>query len=173
MKTLMKLLFVFAVILGGLNIAHAQNSKKERKAAKVAAIKKMIDDVNYVFVANIANPQRGGTRQLTSDYDLRVVKDSIIAFLPYFGRAYLAPSPDATEGGIKFTSTNFNYSAKQSKNGSWDIYIKPKDNNISDWRDVQQLRLNISPDGYASLQVISSNRDPISFDGYIEQKNKS
>ena len=157
------------MILGGVNIANAQTSKKEKQ---VAAIKKMIADVNYVFEANIAIPQTGSSRQLTSDYDLKIVKDTITAFLPYFGTAYVAPAPGTTEGGIKFTSTNFKYSAKQKKNGSWDIFIKPKDNNISDWRDVQQLRLSISTNGYASLQVISSNRDPISFEGFVAQKNK-
>jgi hypothetical protein len=168
MKTLIKLFFAIAAILGCLNLAHAQNTKKEKQAAHAAAIKKMVDSVNFVFEANTAIPQTGGTRQLTSEYDLRVVKDTIIAFLPYFGRAYLAPNPGETEGGIKFTSTNFIYTSKQKKNGSWDIFIKPKDNNISDWRDVQQLRLTISSDGYATLQVTSSNRDPISFYGYIK-----
>ena len=148
-------------------MAHAQNSKKEKQTA---AIKKMVDDVNYVFKANMAIPQRGSSRQLTEEYDLKIVKDTVTAFLPYFGRAYVAPAPGTTEGGIKFTSTNFNYNAKQKKNGSWDISIKPKDHNISDWRDVQQLMLSISTDGYASLQVISTNRDPISFDGEIVGK---
>jgi hypothetical protein len=167
MKSLIKIFFVFAMVLGGLNMAHAQNSKKEKQTA---AIKKMVADVNYVFEANIAIPQRGSSRQLTEEWDLKIVKDTITAFLPYFGRAYLAPPPGTTEGGIKFTSTSFNYSAKQKKNGSWDIFIKPKDNNISDWRDVQQLRLSISTNGYASLQVISSNRDPILFEGEIVRK---
>ncbi|MFI5136803.1 MAG: DUF4251 domain-containing protein [Sphingobacteriales bacterium] len=170
MKTLIKLFFALAVVLGGLNLTNAQNTKKEKHAAHAAAIKKMVDSVNFVFEANTAIPQTGGTRQLTSEYDLKVVKDTIIAFLPYFGRAYLAPNPGETEGGIKFTSTNFIYQAKQKKNGSWDIFIKPKDNNISDWRDVQQLRLSISTDGYATLQVTSSNRDPISFYGTIISK---
>ncbi|HEY8784663.1 MAG TPA: DUF4251 domain-containing protein [Mucilaginibacter sp.] len=172
MKTLMKLFLMFAVILGGLNMAHAQNSKKEKQAANTAAIKKMMIVHNYVFKADYAYPLRGGQKILNYDYDLRVSKDSIIAFLPYYGVAHLAPNPGETEGGIKFTSTNFIYEVKQNKNGTWDIFIKPKDNNITDWRDVQQLRLSISPKGYANLQVISSNRDPISFSGYIAEKNK-
>jgi hypothetical protein len=168
MKYLIKLLFVFAVVFGSLNLVCAQSTKKEKQAAKTAAIKKMVDSVNFVFEADMAIPQTGESRQLTSEYDLSVVKDTVTAFLPYFGRAYLAPSPGETEGGIKFTSTNFIYEAKQKKNGSWEIFIKPKDNNIADWRHVEQLRLTISSDGYASLQVTSSNRDPISFYGYIK-----
>ncbi len=171
MKSLIKLFLVVVVILGGLNVSHAQSTRAERQAAKAAGVKKMVDDVNFVFKANYANPQGGGNRALTSDYDLKVVKDSVIAYLPYFGRAYLAPDPGTTEGGIKFTSTNFKYDAKQRKNGGWEIVIKPKDHDITNWRDVQQMILNISTSGYASLQVLSSNRSPISFDGELEDRH--
>jgi hypothetical protein len=167
MKSLIKLFLLFACIWGSLNVAHGQGTRSERQAARAADVKKSVDDVNFVFKANYANPQGGGGRQLTSDYDLKVVKDSVIAFLPFFGRAYVAPTPGTTEGGIKFTSTNFKYDAKQRKKGGWEIVIKPKDNDITNWRDVQQLILYISANGYASLQVLSSNRSPISFDGEI------
>jgi hypothetical protein len=172
MKTLFKLFLAFAIITGSVHFSNAQSSKKEKQAIKAAALRQMIDSSRYVFIANIAYPERGGERQLTSDYDLRVVKDSIIAFLPYFGRAYWGPDgPDVTEGGIKFTSTIFSYITKRLKNGNWEISIKPKDKNINDWRDVQQLTLNVTKDGYADLQVISTHRDPISFNGYIEAKD--
>ena len=101
---------------------------------------------------------------------MKVTKDSIIAYLPYYGQAYLAPDPGTTEGGIKFTSTNFNYKVNQGKKGGWEIVIKPRDHDITNWRDVQQMVLNISPDGYASLYVLSTNRDPISFQGDIIAK---
>jgi Domain of unknown function (DUF4251) len=172
MKALMKFSLIFAAVIGGFSISHAQNTRKEKQAAKVAAVKKMVEDGNYVFEANFAYPQGGAQKTLTSDYDLRVSKDSVIAFLPYYGVAYLSPNPSDTEGGIKFTSTSFNYTTTQRKNGTWDVSIKPKDNNITGWRDVQQLQLSISQSGYASLQVISSNRSPIQFDGEITQKTK-
>jgi hypothetical protein len=171
MKSLIKLFGGVAVVLASLNVSLGQSTRAERQAAKAAKVKKMVDDVNFVFKANYANPQGGGNRALTSDYDLKVVKDSVIAYLPYFGRAYVAPEPGTTEGGIKFTSTNFKYDAKQGKKGGWQIVIKPKDHDITNWRDVQQLILNISNNGYASLQVLSTNRSPISFDGEIEDRH--
>jgi hypothetical protein len=110
----------------------------------------------------MANPQTGSTRQLSPDYDLTITKDTIISYLPYFGRAYVAPV-DPAQGGIKFTSTNFEY--KQAKdNKAWQITIKPKDT-----PDVHQLYLSIFDNGYATLQVISTNRQGISFNGYIEE----
>jgi hypothetical protein len=167
MKTLMKLFLVFAVVACSLNIASAQNSKKDRQAAKAESIKKMLDEMHYVFEANYVNPSRGEGRTLTSEYDLTVTKDKITAYLPYFGRGYVAPL-DMRGGGIEFTITNFEYNVTEGKKGGWDVVIKPKDKNISDLKDVQTLRLTISTDGYAFLQVISTNRDPISFNGTIE-----
>ncbi len=171
MKTFGKLILVSMVVLCGFQITSAQSSKSQKKIAKEAAIKKMVEDNSYVFKANFANPQGGGRRALTDDYDFVVSKDSLISYLPYFGRAYTAPL-NPTDGGIDFTSTKFDYNTTQNKNGSWDVLIKPKDNGGTDWRDVQSLRLNISTDGYASLSVISSNRSYISFDGYIEERGK-
>lgn len=124
--------------------------------------KALIDTKNFIFRAETAIPQRGGTRYLTSEYDLRVSKDTVIAFLPYFGRAYTAPM-DPTKGGIKFTSTDFEYTARQKKRG-WDITITPKDATDA---DVRYLVLSISNKGYGSLRVICNNRDAISFSGYI------
>jgi hypothetical protein len=93
---------------------------------------------------------------------MQVIGDSIVTYLPYFGRAYVAPV-DPTEGGIKFTSTNFSYTAKQKKDG-WEITILPKDT-----RDVKQMYLSVSTKGYAKLQVISNNRESISYNGYVDQ----
>jgi hypothetical protein len=172
MKTLIKLFLAFVLLFTALDITYAQNTKKEKQAAKAADTRRIIENMNYVFNANYALPLRGGQKNLTSEYDLRVAKDTVIAFLPYYGRAYTAPNDlYPNEGGIKFKSTNFSYAVKQRKNGNWQILIKPKDKdkNIANWRDVQQLTLDVSPDGYASLQVISSNRDPISFQGDIRE----
>jgi hypothetical protein len=171
MKILNKITLLAAFIFIGINVTRAQ-TKAEKKEARQAETQKMLKDQNFVFKANYALPMRGGSRALTSDYDLLVTKDTIVSFLPYFGRAYVAPPPGTTDGGIKVNTTKFSYVSTIKKNDSWTITIKPKDKNIADWRDVQSFMLNISADGYGSLQVISSNRDPISFNGYVEARKK-
>lgn len=170
MKTLKKIAILLAFVFIGINMVSAQNTRKDRKAAHVAEIKGLIESQNFVFDANFVNPSRGSGRSLTSEYDLTVTKDTIIAYLPYFGRAYTAPPYGSIEGGIKFTNTHFTYAMKPGKKSGWAITIKPTNKNISDWRDVQSMYLTISEDGYASLQVISSNREPISFNGTIEKR---
>ncbi len=149
---LTSVLFVWA--LTTLNAVQAQDKEKP-------STQKLVESKNFVFKAQTVLPLRGNVRQLTSDYDLRLSGDSVVSYLPFFGRAYVAPTrPD--EGGIKFTSTDFVYNVKQKGQG-WEITILPKDT-----RDVKQLFLSVSGNGYARLQVISNNREGIAYNGYIE-----
>jgi hypothetical protein len=170
MKRLVKIFAAAVLVLAFIHVADAQ-TRQEKKAAEQTTIKNMVENNKFFFVADYALPMTGASKMLTSEYDLKVTKDSIIAFLPYYGVAHVAPSPsDATEGGIKFTSTNFSFVQKASKKGGWQITIKPRDHDITNWRDVQELTLDISKDGFASLAVVSSNRDPISFQGNVVAK---
>ena len=165
MKSLKKISILFALAFISSNVANAQTTRKDKKAAHITEIKNMVEAQNYVFNANYAIPSRGASMPLTSNYDLVVSKDTIIAFLPYFGRAYAAPY-NPTEGGIKFTSTNFEYKVKPKKKGGWDVSINPKDT-----KDVRQLYLNISSSGNTTLQITSNNRQTISYYGYLTKAN--
>lgn len=132
--------------------------------SKEAKTKNLVQSGDYTFVARQALPMRGQTRSLTSEYDLHVSADTIEAYLPYFGRAYSAPV-DPSKGGIQFTSTRFKSTVTEGKKGGWTVSIVP-----DDARDVRQLTLTISSTGYASLHVLSNNRQAISFHGYIDGK---
>lgn len=154
MKNIRSLLLFFTLNILVLSIAKAQKGNSD-------AIRQKIEAQNFVFKAQSAQPQGGNTRQLTSEYDVTVTKGSIVSYLPYFGRAYTTPI-DPSDNGIKFTSTNFEYKTTKTKKG-WEITIKPKDA-----KDVQQLFLVIFDNGNASLDVMTINRQGISFDGYIK-----
>lgn len=135
------------------------SSKSQDQTAET--VKALIESQNFVFKAETASPQGGSSRQLSPMYDLTVTRNSVIAYLPYFGRAYTAPI-DATDGGIKFNSSLFDYKATKNKN-VWDISIKPKDVN-----NVSQLYLVVYDNGRATLQVMNISRQDISFNGYIK-----
>lgn len=146
-------IFLFmAVLLAGT--ATAQDKE-------AAAVKAMVEARSYIFKAEFASPQSGRNINLTSEYDLTVKPDSVISYLPYFGRAYVAPINPA-EGGIKFTSTSFDYKQVKRKKNGWEIMIKPRDAS-----DVQDLYLTIFDNGTASLRVNSLNRQGISFSGHV------
>ena len=165
MKSLNKILKIsllfFAVLAFGITVS-AQDAKEE-KSEKEANIKTLIDAHRYTFKAQSVHPSRGRTVQLNSDYDLRVSGDTVRSYLPYFGRAYSAPL-DGRGGGFDFTSNKFEYVQKERKKGGWDITIRPKDVN-----DVRELFLTVFENGSASLRVTSNNREPISFNGFVEK----
>src|SRR3981081_4677218 len=101
MKKILKgIFFLLLLPLIHLNIINAQDGKQE------TSIQNLLDSRQFVFKAETAIPLRGGTRYLTSDYDMKVSKDSVVADLPFFGRAY-SPPIDPSKGGIPFTSVNF------------------------------------------------------------------
>ena len=145
---------------------------------------KIVADKNYTFVANTAMPmsnndisrvlammpgsQGGGSINLTgSQYDVKVTKDSIVAYLPYYGRSFSAPM-DPTQGGIKFTSKDFTYTESKNKKGSYTIQINTKDVKRENYR----FTINISTNGYASLTASSMNKQPIIFNGYLDEPKK-
>jgi hypothetical protein len=138
----------------------AQDHKKDKKAQ----IKAIVEAQNYVFKAQTALPAAGSVRQLTSDFDLRVSKDTIVSYLPYFGRAYTAPL-NPSEGPLHFTSTKFDYIKSINRKGGWNVTIIPKD-----LQDPRQLTLTIFDNGTASVIVNSYNRQAISFNGYVTAK---
>ena len=133
---------------------------------KQAAIKNMVETQQYVFKAQFVSSISGLHRNLTSDYDLTVSNGRVISYLPYFGVAY-APPINLSGVGIEFTSTKFQYKTEKSRKDGWDITISPKDA-----EGVQKLYLHVSSNGYATLQVTSTNRQPISFNGIIEENKQ-
>lgn len=156
MKTFFRFFSILLIGVLGFCSAGAQETD-------AAALKAFLHGKNFTFRAQSAWPLQGSVIQLTSGYDVKVFPDSINTFLPYFGRAYT--SSYTGENGIKFISKKFDYKLKQKEKGGWELTIKP-----SDSRDVTELTYSISANGYATLQVISNNRQAISFYGVVEKR---
>lgn len=160
MKTL-RIIFQASVIYIFTMANYSEIQAQAQTGVETGGIQKLLDSKRFTFVAQSVTPQRGGFRQLTSRYDLKITPDSLISNLPYYGRAYSAPI-DPSSGGINFTSTSFDYTSKVRKKGGWDVIVKPKDG-----KDVQQMFLSVFENGSATLQVTSNNRQPISFNGNV------
>jgi len=149
------------VIMSQANFILAQNSKKEKKAKKEAEIKNLVDSQNFVFKAQTALPMGRRSVNLNSDYDLRVTKEEVVSYLPYYGRAY--STTPGSSNGLDFTSKDFEYTMKETKkNDGWDIVVKPKDTQLA-----REMLLTVFKNGSASLQVTSNDKQNISFSGYV------
>lgn len=171
MKTLK--ISILSVLLLLTVTANAQTDK--------ATTSRVIAAQNYVFVANTAFPLNasdinqimnkmpgysgGGAVNLNgSNYDLSVTKDSLVAYLPYFGRSYTPKIGTPNDSGIKFKSKDFNYKTTARKKGGWLINMDPKDvsNNY-------RITLLVTASGYGTLTVNSNNEQTITFNGYIAE----
>lgn len=139
--------------------ASAQDNKTDN-------IKAMVTAKSYIFHVKSVTPMKGAARQQTPGYTITVLPDTVKADLPYFGRLYQA-AINPSDGGIKFVSADFTYKEKPRKKGGWDVEISPKDS-----RTVQQVYLTISPDGYTTVNINCSDRQPISYYGFIEAPKK-
>lgn len=163
MQKLKRIRFIYSFILAILTFftttSFAQDLDK-------ATLQQAVNAKQFAFKAQTVLPMTGSTRYLTTEYEVKMLGDSLVSFLPYFGRAYSITYGE--RGGIDFTSTKFDYKVSARKKGGWDIIIETKD-----VKNVQRFQFTVSENGYTYLQVISNNRQPIAFNGYITVKNKS
>jgi hypothetical protein len=149
----LKKTILFLVLLLCFYAAYAQNSEVPVRSA--------IESRKFVFDAQTVLPNAARARQISGEgYEVRVSGDSLVSYLPYFGRVYSAPLNG--EGGIKFTSTKFDYAVKNRKRGGWEIELQP-----NDITDVRKLVLTVFENGSATLRAMSNNRQPISFNGTV------
>jgi hypothetical protein len=121
-----------------------------------------IDQMSYQFTPN--NMQPLGTRQINinGNYFIRLHQKRIDVDLPYVGRANQA-TPGTTEQGMLFTSTQFDHDVRAGKKGGKEITIKPRD--VS---QISSLIITAYNNGTASVQINSTNRAAISYNGNIE-----
>lgn len=160
-----KLYFTLLVVVlsyaGLSSCGSTQTTAQKQEIAE--AVRQKVNDLDFTFKADYAYPSTFRSIYLSPYYDVKVKSDTIIAYLPYYGRAYSAPM-NPSEGGIKFTSTSFDYEVKQGKkNGNWIIDIKVKDRG-----NDTSLLFDIWDNGKARLSFSDSKRQSISFSGEID-----
>ncbi|MGZ5191332.1 MAG: DUF4251 domain-containing protein, partial [Flavisolibacter sp.] len=98
--------FVFTLMLGSI-LPDEVSAQKMNKART----KELVESKTFIFKVQTVMPSGTFNVQVTSDYDIKLNGDSLVTYLPYFGRAYTAPDYGQA-GGINFTSTEFQYSLK-------------------------------------------------------------
>jgi|SRR6476661_2163347 len=158
------LCFPLYVAIAAILFGSCATNNQVSDSAKAAQIEQLITIKHFTFVAEQALPSGGRSINLTSRYDLSINGDTLISFLPYYGRAFTAPI-GRTGSGLQFTATEATIDTEKTRNGGYEMRILP---NV---QEVNQFALSISNNGSASLRVRSNNRDPITFYGYITSQS--
>ena len=157
MRTKKQIFMLLLALLVGIPTLSAQ-SKKEKKEQKKEAVKKLIESENYKIDVNTAMP-------LTSSYSLEIRNDSVISYLPYYGRAYSIPYGGGD--GLNFKAVLKEYSMEMDKKGNAVIEFIARNP-----EDRYEYRVKVFPNGSASIDVNMQNRQSISFQGelYIKEE---
>lgn len=164
MKTKKQILMLLLALLVGFPTLSAQ-SKKEKKEQKKEAVKKIIVSENYKIDVQTALPMRGRSIPLTSPYSLEIRNDSVISYLPYFGRAYSIPYGGGD--GLNFRTPLKEYSMEMDKKGNAVIKFIARNP-----EDRFEFRAKVYSNGSASIDVNMQNRQSISFQGELDMKGE-
>lgn len=165
-QSALNLLIVLSVAIGLTMCGTAQTATE--KEAVAYEVNQRVNDFDFTFKATYAYPTGFRSIYLSPYYDVKVNPDTVRAYLPYYGRAYVAPM-DPSKGGIKFTSTDFDYKVEPGrKKGNWQVSIRTRDTE----REIFFF-FDIWENGTARLNVTDTNRQPISFQGDIETGKKN
>ena len=90
MKTI-RIIFSLLLITAMSMPTLSAQTKKEKKELKKQAVEKLVTSGKYKINVNRALPARGRSVTLTSPYSVEIRNDSVISYLPYYGRAYSIP----------------------------------------------------------------------------------
>ena len=164
----MKHIVIIGILLFAFATTHAQESKKlsrkEKKAAREAELieqtKTVLESKAYVFSATQVIPTGMRSKSLTSSYDAVIKNDTIVCYLPYFGKAHTA-SYGSNRSPMDFTQPIEDYKFEKTKKG-YEISFEASNNS-----DRLKFFFQISETGSTSLSVNSTNRSSISYYGDI------
>lgn len=134
----------------------AQNIEDDKKwntiLTEVTENKSFKVDVRQVL------PRRGKTIHPTSPYSIEVKNDSLISYLPYFGRATTIAYGGGD--GLNFTAPIKSYDSKILKKQRVRVTLKADSED-----DHYRYIITFYKNGNVSLDVIGINRESISFLG--------
>lgn len=135
-------------------------SKQDRKEQKEKAVKEIVDSDRIKIDVDRAVPMAGRSVNLTSPYSLEMHGDSILSFLPYFGRAYAAPYGGGE--GLTFKEVATEKEQTSKKKGRSEIKFRVKTQ-----EDVYTFRMEVYPNGSATINVTPVNKQAITFYGDV------
>lgn len=159
MKTNKRTIILMLLLIIGLSEVSAQSKKEQREQA----VKEQIVSEKYKISVSTAYPRRGKTVYLSSPYSLEIRNDSVISYLPFYGRAYSIPYGGGD--GLIFKAPLDEYEMKMNKKGAAKIEFIARSP-----EDRFKFSLTIYPNGSTSINVNMQNRESISFSGEMEEK---
>ena len=165
MKKIMLCLLATILIVGcSTTMYNADGTKMTKEQMRAARTQHVLDGIaNRQFKINVDRmiPMRAPARQLSTLYSLEVKGDTIVSYLPYFGRAYSVPYGGGK--GLNFVGIMNHYESRQGKKNETIVEI-----GVENEEDKYVYTLSIFDNGNTDINVYSRNRETVLFSGVME-----
>lgn len=158
MKTI-RIIFSLLLITAMSMPTLSAQTKKEKKELKKQAVEKLVTSGKYKINVNRALPARGRSVTLTSPYSVEIRNDSVISYLPYYGRAYSIPYGGGE--GLNFKAPLTDYKLEWGKKETAKIKLRSEE-------DKFDFSIDVFSNGSSSIFVNMQNRQSISFQGELD-----
>ena len=158
----MKKLLVSMVLACSAVVLLSGCATSEERAARAAELKKKVTTAlrerNYKIMVDRMYTMRGSSKSVSYGYCVEVRNDSLISYLPYFGRAYNVPYGGGK--GLNFSERIGRYNEFVEENGKRHIEIDLKNE-----EDTYLYTIDVFENGRSSIDVQSRQRERISYSG--------
>lgn len=158
---MMKNWFIFIVMAAALAGCATTAERMEREARTAAQVSEALASRHYTINVLMMYPQRGRAVNLTTNYSVEVKGDSLISYLPYFGRAYNVPYGGGK--GLNFIAPITGYQTETDRKGITRVVLTTENE-----EDRYQYVLEVSSSGDSYVQVQSRQRDFIRYSGRMD-----
>jgi len=161
----MKRFFYLSLIIASAIILWSSCATSEEKAAQMAELSANVTNAlnnrDYKIAIDRMYPMRGGSRHVSYGYSVEVRNDTLISYLPYFGRAYNVPYGGGK--GLNFTAPIESYQEFMKRNGLRHIEI-----GVTNEEDTYFYTIEVFDNGNSSVEVRARQRERISYSGSLE-----
>ncbi len=154
------------LLVSALLLSCATGQTASEKAAAARQLQGQIEDSvaqrTFKITIDYVNPLRMPPHHLTTGYSVALRGDTVESWLPYFGVAQRSDIANNSSSPLIFKEKAENLTVKKSRKGAYDIAFATRHRS-----EYLEYRLSIFPNGSTSVDVTSSDRDAISFNGQM------
>lgn len=155
-------LLFFNVLVGFSQEKTRRQIRNEKKIEKQKEIEKLIQTKEFQFIARNLNSQTFRMVDLSIIPNfIKFKPDFIKSEMPFFGRGFSGLGYGGSDTGLKFEGKPEKFTiTKQKKGYQIDVAVKGQ-------QDFFNISLSVFSEGTATLNIISNNREAISYFGEI------
>ena len=165
MKHYLITLFIMLLLSGTLVSCATSEERAAQQAETALAVEKALADRHYRIIIQRMNPRRSSMVSLSYGYSLEVKGDTLVSYLPYYGRAFNVPYGGGK--GLNFTERIRSYQSWRLKKGGTHVELV-----VNNDEDTYLYMLDVFDNGRALLELQMQEREGISYDGDVDLSKK-